>query len=89
MRRSQSSIRQEVKIVAKKTARITLYKHIWCKIRYWQSLKDVTDAELASYLQVCERTIRDYDHSARCLTLEKVDNFLTTNKMTLDELLSM
>ena len=75
--------------MAKKAQRITLYKHIWCKIRYWQSLKDVTDAELASYLQVCERTIRDYDHSARCLTLEKVDNFLTTNKMTLDELLSM
>ena len=39
----------------KREKRIALYKKIWCKIRYWQSLKDVTDTELAAYLQVTER----------------------------------
>ena len=73
----------------KKDKRITIYKKIWCKIRYWQSLKDVSDTELAAYLQVCERTLRDYDKNARNITLEKVDNFLAVNSMELDELLAM
>lgn len=73
----------------KKDKRITIYKKIWCKIRYWQSLKDVSDTELATYLQVCERTLRDYDKNARNITLEKVENFLAVNSMELDELLAM
>ncbi|WP_019680738.1 hypothetical protein [Ruminococcus flavefaciens] len=73
----------------RKEKRITIYKKIWCKIRYWQSLKDVSDSELAAYLQVCERTLRDYDKNARNITLEKVDNFLAVNSMELDELLAM
>ena len=73
----------------RKEKRITIYKKIWCKIRYWQSLKDVSDSELAAYLQVCERTLRDYDKNAMNITLEKVDNFLAVNSMELDELLAM
>ena len=73
----------------RKEKRITIYKKIWCKIRYWQSLKDVSDSELAAYLQVCERTLRDYDKNSRNITLEKVDNFLAVNGMELDELLAM
>ncbi len=73
----------------RKDKRITIYKKIWCKIRYWQSLKDVSDSQLAAYLQVCERTLRDYDKNARNITLEKVDNFLAVNSMELDELLAM
>lgn len=73
----------------KKEKRIAIYKKIWCKIRYWQSLKDVSDSELAAYLNVCERTLRDYDKNARNITLEKVDNFLVVNSMELDELLAM
>ena len=65
--------------------RITLYKLIWCKIRYWQSLHDVSDADLA----VGERTLRNYDKSAKEITLEKLDNFLMTNRLELHELLSM
>ena len=38
--------KSEVKKMAKKTQRITLYKHIWARIRYWQNLRDVSDAEL-------------------------------------------
>ena len=73
----------------KKEKRITIYKKRWCKIRYWQNLKDVSDTELAAYLRVCERTLRDYDKNARNITLEKIDNFLTVNSMELDELLAM
>lgn len=75
--------------MAKKVTRITLYKRIWCKIRFWQSLRDVSDSELAAYLNVCERTLRDYDKNARSLTLEKIDNFLVVNSMELHELLTL
>ncbi len=34
----------------KKMPRITLYKKVWCKIRYWQNLRDIADAELAADL---------------------------------------
>ncbi len=73
----------------KKEKRIAIYKKIWCKIRYWQNLKDISDSELAAYLHVCERTLRDYDKNARNITLEKVDNFLVVNSMELSELLAM
>jgi predicted transcriptional regulator len=69
--------------------RITLYKLIWCKIRYWQSLHDVSDADLAECMAVGERTLRNYDKSAKEITLEKLDNFLMTNRLELHELLSM
>lgn len=75
--------------MAKKTQRITLYKRIWCKIRYWQNLRDVTDAELASYLQIGERTLREYDKSAQHVTLEKIDNLLSITGMELNDLMSL
>ena len=73
----------------RKTQRIPLYKTIWCKIRYWQSLQDVPDSQLAQQLQLTERTMRDYDKSARQLTLEKVDIFLQANHMELHDLMTM
>lgn len=73
----------------KKEKRIALYKKIWCKIRYWQSLKDVSDSELANYLQVGERTLHEYDKNAKNITLEKIDNFLYVNNMELADLFSM
>jgi len=75
--------------MAKKSTRITLYKRIWCKIRYWQNLRDVTDAELASYLQIGERTLREYDKSAQHVTLEKIDNLLSVTGMELNDLMSL
>lgn len=75
--------------MAKKNQRITLYKRIWCKVRYWQSLRDIPDAELASYLQVGERTLREYDKSAKHITLEKVDNLLYVTGMELNDLMSL
>ena len=75
--------------MAKKSQRITLYKRIWCKIRYWQNLKDVSDSELASYLQVGERTLHEYDKSAENVTLGRVDNLLYVTGMELDELMAL
>ena len=75
--------------MAKKVARITLYRKIWCKIRYWQQLKEVSDAELASYLQVGERTLHQYDISAENVTLGRVDNLLYVTGMELDDLMAM
>ena len=72
-----------------KEKRIPLYKGLWCKIRYWQSLQDVSDAELAAYLQVGERTLHEYDKCAKNITLEKIDNLLEVSKMDLDNFLSM
>lgn len=73
----------------RKEKRISLYKKIWCKIRYWQNLKDISDSELAVYLNVGERTLHEYDKSARNITLEKIDNFLYVNDMELADLLSL
>ena len=75
--------------MAKKATRITLYKRIWCKVRYWQNLKDISDAELASYLQVGERTLHEYDKSAENVTLGRVDNLLYVTGMELEELMAM
>lgn len=73
----------------RKEKRISLYKKIWCKIRYWQNLKDVSDSDLASYLNVGERTLHEYDKSAKNITLEKIDSFLYINDMELADLLAL
>lgn len=68
--------------------RIPLQKTIWCKIRYWQLLHDLTDDELAMYLNCSTRTLQNYDHDAKNLTLETVDTFLCVNELTLEELMT-
>ena len=75
--------------MAKKAQRIPLYRRIWCKIRYWQQLKEVSDAELASYLQVGVRTLHDYDKSAENITLGRVDNLLYVTGMELNDLMAL
>ena len=59
----------------KQEKRITLYKKVWCKIRYWQTLRDVSDAQLASDLQVGERTLHEYDKSAKTSLLKELIPF--------------
>ena len=71
-----------------KQKHIPLQKTIWCKIRYWQLLHDCTDDELAMYLNCSTRTLQNYDHDARGLTLKMVDTFLCINDLTLDDLLA-
>ena len=72
----------------RKEKRIPLYKLIWCKIRYLQQLKDISDSELAAYLNIGERTLHEYDKNAKNITLEKIDNFLYINNMELADLMS-
>ena len=72
----------------RKKKRIPLYKLIWCKIRYWQQLKDISDSELAAYLNIGERTLHEYDKNAKNITLERIDNFLYINNMELADLIS-
>ncbi|MBR2086994.1 MAG: hypothetical protein IJ906_07660 [Oscillospiraceae bacterium] len=62
---------------------------LWCKIRYWQNLRDVTDTELAAVLQVSERTLHEYDKNTKNITLEKVDSFLYMNGMELADLMTL
>ena len=75
--------------MAKKTQRITLYKHIWARIRYWQNLRDISDSELAACLQISDRTLKEYDRSAQHITLEKLDNFLYVNNWDFNELMTL
>lgn len=74
--------------MAKKNQRIPLYKLTWCKIRCWQSLRDISDSELAACLNVCDRTLKEYDKSAKNVTLEKIDFFLEMYGLDMNTLLS-
>ena len=76
-------------MAAKKTQRITFYKLVWARIRFWQNLRDVSDAELASYLQVGVRTLHDYDKSAENITLGRVDNLLYITGMDFNDLMDL
>ena len=73
----------------KKNKRVPLYRCIWAKIRYWQTVQEIPDSELAEYLGVGERTLSVYDKSAEHVTLEKLDSFLKLNGMELADLLAL
>ncbi len=59
-----------------KTMDIPSYDRLWNSIRKWQRNTGTTTSELARMLGISERTLRDYDKSARTMTLEKLTNFL-------------
>lgn len=73
----------------KKEKRITLYKKIWCKIRYWQNLNDISNEELARILCVSTRTLLTYDKNAENITLKTIDNFLLKTNMDLGVLYNL
>ncbi len=72
-----------------KLKRIPTYRIIWGKIRYYQTIHEIEDTDLAKYLMVGIRTLKDYDKDAKNLTLEKVDNFLRLNNLEMNDLLSL
>ena len=72
-----------------KSKRITLQKQIWCKIRYWQQLNEITESELADSLNVVERTLKEYDKDASNITLTKIDRFLYINDLTIHNLFDL
>ena len=69
----------------KREKNIPLYKKVWCKVRYWQGLCDISDNELAAQLRVSPRTLHEYDKNARNVTLEKIDLFLRTNGLDISD----
>ena len=70
----------------KKEKRITLQKKIWCKIRYYQQLHDISDTDLASSMGISIRTLKEYDKDASPISLQKLDIFLYLYNLTLSEL---
>lgn len=70
----------------KKEIRISAYKRIWCKIRYYQQLNDITNETLAKYLNISVRTLSTYDKDAKNLTLGSIDSFLYNTGLSLEQL---
>ncbi|MDD6268833.1 MAG: hypothetical protein ACI4JN_11775 [Ruminococcus sp.] len=71
-----------------KNKRIPLQKTIWCKVRYWQNLNDISDHELADFLGCTERTLHNYDADPSCITLRTIDRFLIVTDMSLTDFLA-
>ncbi len=66
----------ESSVDIRRTTNIPIHDRLWNSIRKWQRDTDTSNAKLAMMLGISERTLCDYDKSARTMTLEKVSNFL-------------
>ncbi len=73
--------------MTKRNQRTVLYKCIWDMVRKWQRINNVSESELASYLRITERTLKEYNKSAHHLTLEKLDNLLDMTGIELNDLM--
>lgn len=71
-----------------KNKRIPLQKKIWCRIRYWQNLHDISNEELAVYLGCSIRTLQNYDKDPSNVTLKTLDTFLFAADISLTDFLS-
>ena len=60
----------------KTTNRLLLYRLLWCRIRYYQQLYDISDDALANALGVHKRTLKEYDKSAENVTFGKLSSLL-------------
>ncbi len=72
-----------------KKQEIALHKKVWCKIRYYQQLHDLSNKDLAAFIGVSERTLLEYDKNAANITLGKIENFLKSEDLELNELLGL
>jgi hypothetical protein len=63
-------------MTAKSEKAAPLQKVIWAKIRYYQSVMDISDAQLADYLCVCTKTLRTYEKNAGNLTIWQIESLL-------------
>ncbi|MCR5142705.1 MAG: hypothetical protein K6C68_09295 [Ruminococcus sp.] len=68
--------------------RLPLYRLLWCRVRYYQQLHEISDEALANSLGVHIRTLKEYDKSAENVTFGRLDSFLYVNEMSLEDLLS-
>ena len=65
--------------------RFSISKKMWFKIRYWQNMLELTDVQLASFIGVCDKTLRALDKNCGTMTIDKVENFIVVNNMTFEE----
>lgn len=72
-----------------KPARVRTEQRVWGKIRYWQYINGMSDDQLAQYMGVNARTLKEYDKDAKNVTLGKVDKFLIAINWTIDNLLEL
>jgi len=70
-----------------KDKKIPFQKQVWCHVRMYQHLHDITNERLAEILGIGERTLHEYDKRADNITLEKIDNFLSYTGVTFMELM--
>ena len=73
---------------AKNRHDLPLYRVLWCRIRYYQQLHEISDEALANELGVHVRTLSTYDKNAENVTFGRLDNFLYMNRLTLNDLLN-
>lgn len=72
-----------------KSTRVRTEQRIWGKIRYCQHIKGMSDNQLAQYMGINARTLKEYDKDAKNVTLGKVDKFLIAINWTIDNLLEL
>ena len=58
-----------------RSPKVKVPKTIWARIRYYQTL-DMPDTVLAEYLNVCTKTLHNYDKGAANLTLGQIGAYL-------------
>lgn len=71
-----------------KPRRIPFQKQLWCHIRMYQHLHDISNESLANIMMIGERTLKEYDKKADKITLDKVDNFLSYSGISITELMN-
>ena len=76
MQKAYSPTPRHGSVNIKKTANLPIYDLLWISIRKWQRDTGTSNTELARILSISQRTLRDYDKSARTMSLEKLSNFL-------------
>ena len=74
-------------MTAKNEKAAPLQKVIWAKIRYYQSVMDISDAQLSDYLCVCQKTLRSYDKNAENLNIGQLGSFLAQTELTVIDII--
>ncbi len=72
---------------AKSEKAAPLHKLIWAKIRYYQSVMDISDAQLADYLCVCTKTLRSYEKNADNLTIGQIESLLVHTGLSIRDII--
>ena len=74
-------------MTAKSEKAAPLQKVIWAKIRYYQSVMDISDAQLADYLCVCTKTLRTYEKNADNLTIGQIESLLVHTGLSIMDII--